>query len=169
MNRNIFKVWKPLLVLSLLFAVFFMNQSPADSVEEGKKIKNFTLQNIYGKKVKLSDAYKNKVVLISFWASWCPSCREEVSILNELYKKYRKQGLEIYGINYAESKKKVIASKNDLGITYPVLMDKDGSLAETYELVGIPAVILVDKKGIVRFFNVIPPDEKDIEKLLKKS
>lgn len=155
-------------VAALILAIIILLTASAHAVEEGKKAKNFTLQNIYGKKVKLSDAYKNKVVLLSFWASWCPSCREEVGILNMLYKKYKKAGLEIYGINYAESKKKVISSKNDLGIMYPVLMDKDGSVAEDYELVGIPAVILIDKKGIVRFFNVIPPDEKDIEKVLKK-
>ena len=162
-------ITKSLFTLFLLSAVIFTAHSKIYSVEEGKKIKNFTLQNIYGKKIKLSDAYKKKVVLLSFWASWCPSCREEVSILNGLYKKFKKQGLEIYGINYAEAKKKVVTSKNDLGISYPVLMDSDGRVAENYELIGIPAVILIDKKGIVRFFNVVPPDEKDIEKLLKKS
>lgn len=158
-------------MVKILFAAFVVLwlAAPSPSVEEGKKIKDFTLQNVYGKKVKLSDLYKEKVVILSFWASWCPSCREEVSILNMLYKKYKKDGLEIIGINYAESKKKVMSSRNDLGIMYPVLMDKDGKVAEGYELVGIPAVFMIDKKGIVRFFNAVPPDEKDIVKLLKKS
>ncbi len=167
MTKHINKISLTALLAAVMSLCYFNGSLLA--VEQGQKAKDFTLQNIYGRKIKLSQLYKEKVVLVSFWASWCPSCREEVGILNSLYKKYRNKGLEVVGINYAESKKKVLSSKKDLGITYQVLMDKDGSLAEKYELVGIPAVLLIDKKGIVRFFNVVPPGEKDIEKLLKKS
>ncbi len=138
--------------------------SPA---RKGSRARDFTLPCLDGGKKRLSELGKDKVVLLCFWASWCPSCMEEAGQLNKLYKKYKSRRLEIIGINYGESNETVLSVKKKLGIAYPLLLDVDGKILDTvYQLDGIPAVLLVDKKGIVRFMGSRVPRDKEIEECL---
>lgn len=104
-----------------------------------------------GKEISLSDyAGKGKYVLIDFWASWCPPCRDEMPAIVDLYKKYKNKGFEIVGVSIDDNNdnwKKGIA---DLKITWPQMSDLKGwksPLAETYGVTNIPQMFLLDKDG----------------------
>lgn len=105
---------------------------------------DFTLESIQGDKITLS-ALKGKVVILDFWATWCPPCREAIPKLIELYNKYQNQGLLVLGIALDE-KDKVIKVSQEMGINYPVLFD-DKKTSRNYGIQSIPTLFVIDQKG----------------------
>jgi thiol-disulfide isomerase/thioredoxin len=106
---------------------------------------DFTLEFLKGDKVTLS-AQKGKVVVLDFWATWCPPCRAAIPKLIELYyDKYQKQGLLVLGIALDE-KDNVIKLSQEMKINYPVLFD-DKITSKNYEIQSIPTLFVVNKKG----------------------
>lgn len=89
----------------------------------------------------------NKAVLVNFWATWCALCKEEIPELAKLYEAHRKDGFTVIGVNVAESPKKVRAYAKKLGINYPVVLDRESAIAETYNVVGLPVSVLVRADG----------------------
>ncbi len=130
---------------------------------------DFSLKTPEGKTVKLS-AYKGKVVLVSFWATWCPYCVKEIPDLIALYAKAGGKDFEIISIDIQEKQDAVkdFISKN--GIKHTVIIDPSGETAQAYKVVGIPTNVLIDKAGNVVFNqNELPADlEKTIGELIKK-
>lgn len=154
--------------LCLLIISSAVGCQPSYPVVKGNRAKEFKLECLEGGKRTLSALNKDKVVLLCFWASWCPSCRKEVGALNALHTKYKGRGLVVAGISYTESREAALLAKEKLGIRYTVLLDADGKILDSvYKLDGVPTVILVDKKGVVRFMGEDVPEEKEIEKWLE--
>ena len=112
---------------------------------------DFTLEDINGQQVSLSD-YRGKVVLLYFWATWWTWCRKEVPSLIKLAKKMDKEEFVILGIDIQEKRKTVKKVVEKSGIPFPVLLDITGEVAGQYGIRGTPAHFLVDKKGILRAF-----------------
>lgn len=162
------KLFSRVLLIStfLLISAFWSGCSFSAGVDKGQEAADFKLNNLSDTAVNLSDFKGNKAVLLVFWATWCPYCREEIPELKKIYSKYQAKGLEILAVSVNESKEKVasFAKKNEL--PYPVLLDKDGKVASLYQVVGIPMNVIIDKKGTVQFKgNALP---KDYEALLDK-
>ena len=105
---------------------------------------NFTLESNQGNKITLSDL-KGKVVILDFWATWCPPCKAAIPKLIELYNKYQNQGVVVIGIALDE-KDKVIKLVKEMGINYPVLFD-DKETSKNYEIQSIPTLFVIDQKG----------------------
>jgi len=105
---------------------------------------DFTLTDMGGKTWKLSDL-KGKVVVVNFWATWCPPCRKEMPDLEAIYQKYKDQGLVILGISDEEDDvvKKFMGEHS---YTYPILLDH-GSAHKTYQIEGIPKNFVYDREG----------------------
>ena len=105
---------------------------------------NFTCKDIRGKTWTLSKL-KGKIVVVNFWATWCPPCRKEMPDLNALYKQYKHQGLVILAISDEkdDTVKKFIADK---GYTYPILLDH-GDVHKTYGVEGIPKSFFYNRDG----------------------
>jgi len=145
----------------------------ADSVPEkppsivGKIAAPFTLKDINGKEVSLSD-FKGNVVLLDFWATWCGPCRRAIPHLEALHKKYKDQGLVVIGMNHERNHDKVkeFASKQ---ISYIVLLDADEQFKE-YNISSIPTAYYIDIEGKIRYRDVGfgSGTEKDIEKKVKE-
>lgn len=127
-------------------------------VAVGKKFTDFEMNDVKGKTCKLSDYVgQGKVVLIDFWASWCPPCRKETPKLVELYKQYKGKGFEIVGISLDNKQEAWEKGIKDLNITWPQLSDLQGwknAGAALYSVNSIPHTILVDKDGTIIAKNI---------------
>jgi cytochrome c biogenesis protein CcmG/thiol:disulfide interchange protein DsbE len=147
MNLN--RIFKSLflIIVFLSFTQLFA-QRKIENQTSSNKAPDFTLEDLNGKKVKLSD-FKGKVVIINFWATWCPPCKAEIPDFIELYKTYQKKGLVILGIAL-DNKEKVVKFVKDNGINYPVLMGNQ-EVSNLYGgISGIPTSFVVDRKGIIK-------------------
>lgn len=124
------------------------------------KAPDFSLQNLNGNKVKLSD-YSGKLVFVNFWATWCPPCRAEIPGFIKMYDKYKDQGLEIIGISTDRDGKELVkefVQKNK--VNYTVLMFDMDVITAYGGITGIPTTFIVNQKGeIVNKFVGFPGDE----------
>ncbi len=111
---------------------------------------DFALSDLNGQQIKLSD-YKGKVVVLNFWATWCPPCRKEIPDFNELQAQYGDKGLQFIGVALDEeglSKVKKWTSTNP--VNYPVVI-ADAAVKKAYgEMNAIPVTLLIDRQGIIR-------------------
>ena len=130
----------------------------------------FTLKNLEGADMSLGSLLKEKkAVLINFWATWCPPCREEIPNLITLQDQYRDSGFTILGVDVGESKAKVSNFVKKFGINYPVVLDSQMAVAMRYNVVGIPTSILVNSEGKIlgQYHAYTTKMVADIEKALQ--
>lgn len=111
---------------------------------------DFTLQQLNAAKRSLH-ALKGKVVLVNFWASWCPPCIEEIPSMNRIYQRYREQGLEILAINFQEAPERVTEFLKQVEADFPILFDPDGAVAHQWNVFSMPTSFIVDHNGAVRY------------------
>ncbi|MCA0173503.1 peroxiredoxin family protein [Bacillus sp. RAR_GA_16] len=141
-----------------------MSDANEIGIQEGKRAPDFTLYSLEGKEVSLSD-YKDKVIFINFWATWCPPCKEEIPDMQKFYEEEAEQlDAEILAINLTtnESSSQVVkdfAKKNHL--TFPILMDTEGQQMETFVAITIPTTYVIDKNGII-MKRIIGPMNKEM-------
>lgn len=108
---------------------------------------NFNLPTTDGKQLKLSD-YKGKVVILDFWATWCPPCRKGIPDLVELKKKYGSKGVEIIGISVdQETKPDVVPFIKEYGINYPIVYGNTNVYQQYGGIRAIPTSFIIDKEG----------------------
>jgi len=144
----------------------------ASAVGAGKTAPDFALKSVDGKIIKLSDL-KGKVVIIDFWATWCPPCRKGIPDLVDLKKEFGKKGLEIVGISVDDEKtiEQVPSFVKDKNINYPVVY-ADAKVSQSYGgIESIPTSVIVDKAGkIVAQYTGLQNKEtyvNELNKLLK--
>lgn len=118
----------------------------------GSTAPDFTLETIAGETIVLSEILKNQRVVLDFWASWCPPCVKAISELEEFYSE-NKDKIGVLGINVQESKAKVESFLKKKGVSYPVVLDSDGSVARLYNVRGIPTIVLVEKDGSILYYG----------------
>lgn len=132
--------------------VLFLFVFPAGNVAAAGAMPEFSLDAVNTDREITSSNYRGKVVLVNFWATWCPPCRKEIPSLIDLQEKYWDRGFSVIGISVDEGGKRIVRKFSDrMQINYPVIMDKKG-LAKSFGAgMGIPVTFLVDPDGnIVR-------------------
>jgi len=122
--------------------------SPSSPGLTGHKSPDFTLASVDGKKVSLAEFNGKSVVLLDFWATWCPPCRAAMPGLAELDDKYGSKGLKVISINQGEDAATVSRFVKETGYKPLVLLD-DGPTGKEYRVRAIPTLVLVDKTGKV--------------------
>jgi len=110
--------------------------------------RDFTLQLLSGGNATLS-SYKGKVVILNFWATWCPPCREEMPSMEVLYRRYNSQGLEILAVDLREDINTVRQFIQSNRYTFPVLLDTNGRTGNIYGVVSIPTTYIIDREGMI--------------------
>ena len=143
-------------------------------VKEGAQAPDFTVEMFDGTKVTLSEL-KGKVVLVNFWATWCPPCRNELArVEKEIIERFKGQEFVFLPISRGESKEKVAEFRNKMGYTFPMGLDTTQAIFKKYATNYIPRNFLVDREGKVVKASVGYDDAefaalvKLIEKEIKK-
>ena len=139
-----------------------------DSPLKGKPAPAFTLVNLEGKKVSLSD-YKGRPVIVNFWATWCAPCKLEMPWFQEFRNKYSGQGFEILGIAEDEAPKDEIEkTAKKINVSYPILLT-DGKVAPAYGGVDqLPTSFYIDRKGVVVTQTIGLATKDEVEANIKK-
>lgn len=91
-------------------------------------------------------------MVLNIWASWCIPCREEMPAIEKVYQRYKDSGLVVIGLNLTsqDSETDVRAFVQELGLTFPIVLDRDGSVSAHYQLLGLPSTFFIDRTGIIR-------------------
>ena len=109
-----------------------------------------------GRLVRLSD-FRGKTVVLNFWATWCVPCREEMPALQQTSAEHAAAGdVVVVGVDYRETDAQVLDFARSLGLTFPLLIDREGTVREAYGVTGLPSTFFVDPAGVVRAQNIGP-------------
>jgi len=154
-RRNFRRLQVSTLLVSLIVAVFpSLAAGPATS----GRVMDMVLLSDLGQEVRLSELAGGKPTLLFFWATWCKACRKVQPTVSTLAEKYKGR-IQVIGVNTGglDSVQAVSDYRKRNSITYPLLLDRTNQVAGAYGVVAIPAVIVLDRNGQIRFRDLAPP------------
>ena len=123
---------------------------PAAVLGQSTKAPALSLKDIRGRTVRLSD-YRGKVVLINFWATWCPPCRAEMPNLIRWQRDHRKKGLQVIGITYPPQKKSEVRQfTRSLKVNYPIMIGSKETKELFFQGETLPITVIIDREGNIR-------------------
>ncbi len=135
-----------------LLAVGLLMKEPLTGASGAARVNrpagDFTLPLFNGGEITLS-SLKGKPVVINFWASWCPPCRDEAPILEKVWRSYREKGVTFIGVDIQDKAEDALAYIEEFDITYPNGQDTDGRITIDYGVGGIPVTFFVDRDGLI--------------------
>jgi thiol-disulfide isomerase/thioredoxin len=139
--------------------------------QETRKAPALALRDVRGRAVRLSD-YKGKVVLLNFWATWCPPCRAEMPDLVRIQREYARQGLQVVGVTYPpETFNRVRRFVRRLGINYPIALGTKATKSLFADTDTLPITVVIDRDGNMRdtIEGIMLPEEfeQKVKPLLK--
>jgi len=134
-----------------LSVVFSLCASSA-SITPGAPAPAFQLHSAASTDLSLGDL-KGQVVLINFWASWCGPCRQEMPVLEQLYKKYKAAGFTLVGVNVEPKSADAEGFLKSTPVSFPILFDPDSKVSKLYEVSGMPSTVILDRAGKVRYIH----------------
>jgi peroxiredoxin len=138
---------KQVLLATLLAAAVWASPRASDALRTAPDV---TLRRQDGTAVRLDDL-KGRVVLVDFWASWCPPCGTSFPALDGLYRQLHQDGLEVLAVNVDERHRDAEAFLADHPHVMPIFLDPEGHAAQAFRIAGMPTSILIDRAGRVRF------------------
>ncbi|GAP14974.1 peroxiredoxin [Longilinea arvoryzae] len=111
----------------------------------------FTLNTLSGDPIGLED-FTGKVVVLNFWASWCPPCKAEMPAFEALQQAYQGQDVVILAVNttYQDDLPTATQFVADRGLTFPILIDADGQVSKAYQVLAMPSSFFIDRKGVIQ-------------------
>lgn len=120
----------------------------------------FTLQTLSGDTVSLT-SYRGQVVLVNFWGTWCEPCKRELPALQAANERYGNQGLTIIGVNLTDDEQTQGNTEDDVrsfvsqfNLTYPIALDRDGSVTDAFRVFPLPTSFFIDAQGRIRYVHV---------------
>ena len=154
------------LVLGLLgLLAWGLKKAQAGPVDSGLA-PDFSLTGFDGQTVDLSEL-RGQVVIINFWASWCPPCREEAAYLEQTWRKYKDQGVVFIGVDYVDTKKEALAYIQEFNITYINGPDLGTAISDAYNIKGVPETFFVSKSGELRGVHIGPLKAPELDQKIE--
>ncbi len=132
----------------------------------GVKAAEIALEGLDGNRVRLSQ-FRPKPVLVNFWATWCPPCREEMPLLQAAADRYRNT-LVVLGVNFDEPENEVQSFVKEFGITFPILLDPGGRIGDLYRVYAFPTSVFVDGTGVIQVVHIGQLREEDLNRYLSQ-
>lgn len=143
-------------LLPIIFAALFVLASALPpgalaAYQLGDQVDEFTLLDPAGAPVSLSD-FAGQIVLINFFATWCPPCNDEVPLLQAMHQAYRDQGFTVLGVDLLENPAVVAAWAQSFDLTYPIVISPDWTLFQQFPMAGgFPYNAVIDQNGVLRY------------------
>ncbi len=126
-----------------------------------------TLSEVRGNSVTVPFDFKGQVVLIHFWASWCPTCQGEMRTLESLYDLYGGKGVTPCSIGLGEKKETAVRYMKNMTISYPVLLDPDASTKKPFGIAGIPTYFVLDRESVIRHRILGKADREGLGRIVR--
>ena len=167
------KIKSVYIVFICLLLLAFLGFSPA-SAAAAKKIPDFSLKDVSSGAVVDSTQLRGKILLVNFWATWCPPCRKEIPYLMKLHEKYQRKEFSVIGISLDQGGKRLVRKFVDkLKVNYPIVIGSSKVARGFGGVAGIPVSFLVDREGnLVKRYDGYVTEKilsKDIERILDGS
>jgi len=137
-----------------------------DAQAQGQPAPDFTLQALNGRPVSLSN-YRGQVVLVNFWASWCPPCVSELPTLNAFYQAHQAEGFVLLAVNAQEQLDDVQMFVDRNGFKFPVLLDKRAAVMNLYGVRALPVSFILDRRGNIQFVQRGEIDTETLQKVVE--
>lgn len=136
---------------------------PAEAAFVGERAPEFALQTLDQRPIGLQDFRGKQPLLLVFWATWCPACKEEIPKLKEVYAAYGPRGLGFLAVNVGinDSLQKATEYRKRHGLPYPMAFDEGSRVTRAYRVVGTPTILIVDRQGIIRYRGAAVPQDLD--------
>lgn len=153
----------------LLAVLVLVSGCAGGGLKKGDPAPELVLEDLAGRTVRLSD-YRGRPVLINFWASWCAPCREEMPELQKVFAAQGDDGLMILAVNttFQDRIADVERMRDDLGLTFPILLDRDGKAVAAYRASAWPTSIFVDRQGRIHLVQIGPMTRRFVESVLRE-
>lgn len=139
--------------MTMIFAILLVVASPAWTAQQpmmpvagAPRAPDFALPDLAGKRHKLSD-YRGKLVVVNFWATWCPPCREELPSMQRVFKQLKDKNFVILGVEVGEEWDTVQPFVDQFAVKYPILLDNNSAVSREWKIIGLPATYFVDPQG----------------------
>lgn len=161
-------IWQVLCVVMLGLIIYGGLAAGGDHALQGQPAPTFKLSALQGDPIDLDLPLGEQVIVLDFWASWCPPCREGLPIIAKVASDYADKGVVTYAVNVGESREEVQVFVRDTRLKVPVLLDESTGIAEKYGVNGIPQTVIIGRDGIVREVHVGLPYnmEEDLHETL---
>ncbi len=153
MNQFRIIIFGIVILLTVLLLNGCDNSTTEQQVSQGGLVGNiapdFTLTNMQGEQVCLSQ-FRGKVVVLNFWATWCPPCREEMPSMEKLFRDFKDKGLVMLAVNVDENGKQAVNKfLQRTPYTFPIVLDKDSVAQNVYGVFRFPESFIIDRNGVV--------------------
>lgn len=136
-------------------------------LQVGDPAPDFKLTDLNGEEHQLSD-YKGQGVFVNFWGTWCKPCEKEFPLMERQYQVYKDQGVQILAVNIAQSDYEVKQYAEQRDLTFPIVIDKNKSVMEAYNIIPLPTTLLVNAEGNIEKIITGEMSEEDIQSYMEQ-